>query len=148
VGAWIETNERRVVCRHLPGAPTPLQITENIPLNSANLAILREKRFKLVHFNSGLPPLLYDLENDPGEFGNLANEPARQATLLRLTQKLLSHRMSHADRTLSAMEVRAGGVLNYRPGRSAATAGPCLKPLPQPARTIRASDGRPHHGWC
>jgi len=98
-----------------PSTPTPIQIAENIPLDSANLAILREARFKLIHFNGGLPPLLYDLQSDPHEFDNLAADPAHQATLLRMTQKLLSHRMSHADRGLSEMEVTPNGVLNYQP---------------------------------
>jgi len=74
---------------------------------------LREQRFKLVHFNGGLDPLLYDLETDPNEMNNLANDPAHVATLLRLTQKLLSHRMTHADKTLSNIRITANGAQIY-----------------------------------
>lgn len=32
-----------------------------------NLAVIRTQKFKYVHFGGGLPPLLFDMENDPGE---------------------------------------------------------------------------------
>jgi len=95
-----------------PDRPTPMQMANEMPLEAANLAILREARFKLVHFNGGLPPLLFDLENDPKEMQNLAGDGAYQAVLLRLTQTLLSHRMRHADQNLARMQVGPGGVLN------------------------------------
>ena len=39
-----------------PDAPTAWQTGTGSDLHSANLAIIRERRFKLVHFNGGLPP--------------------------------------------------------------------------------------------
>ncbi len=106
-------------CVHLeldfgePGAPTIWQKELGLSLREANLAIIREKRFKLVHFNAGLPPLLFDLQNDPGELENLAADPAHAPTLLRLTQKLLSLRMRHADRTLSDVRLTGQGPVNF-----------------------------------
>ena len=32
-----------------------------------NLAVIRSEKVKYVHFGGGLPPLLFDLEDDPGE---------------------------------------------------------------------------------
>ncbi len=96
-----------------PDMPTAMQTQGRIPLERANLAILREDRWKLVHFNGNLPPLLFDLRDDPDEMRNLANDPAQAGQLLRLTRKLLSHRMKHADRTLSGMKVMPGGVFGY-----------------------------------
>jgi len=95
-----------------PDQPTPLQQQKDIPLAAANLAILHEGQFKLVHFNAGLPPLLFDLTADPGEMVNLADDPAHQATLLHMTRRLLNHRMQHADQNLAQMQVRPDGVLN------------------------------------
>ena len=68
-----------------------------------------------MHFNGDLPALLFDLENDPTELHNLAEDPAYAATLLRLTRKLLNHRMRHSDRTLADVKITSEGVLNYAP---------------------------------
>ncbi|MFK5998426.1 MAG: alkaline phosphatase family protein [Rhodobacterales bacterium] len=93
-----------------PDETTKWQEATGVSTNEANLAILRETRFKLVHFNGDLPPLLFDLENDPDELQDLAGDPAHAATLLRLTRKLLSHRMKHADRTLSNVRITPDGA--------------------------------------
>ncbi len=106
-------------CVHLeldygePDEPTIWQKITGTVLHEANLAIIREERFKLVHFNGPLAPLLYDLENDPNEMENLADDPVHAATLLRLTQKLLSHRMRHADRTLSDVKITPEGMVSF-----------------------------------
>lgn len=98
-----------------PHFTTEWQKTTGVSLHEANLAILREERFKLVHFNGGLAPLLFDLENDPDELVNLANEPSHAATLLRLTRKLLNHRMCHSDRTLADVKITSEGAINFVP---------------------------------
>ncbi len=97
-----------------PDAPTVWQKATGASFRAANLTILRETRFKLVHFNGGLPPLLFDLLADPHEMVNLAGDRAHSDTLLRLTQKLLSHRMSHGDTRLSDMKITPGGIKRYR----------------------------------
>lgn len=82
-----------------------------IPSDLCYAAVLRQERWKLVHF-AGLEPLLFDLESDPAEGCNLARDPAQQATLLRLTQDLLSHRMAHAERTLAGRFLTPDGVFS------------------------------------
>ena len=110
-------------CVHLelefgePNEPTAAQVATGLELKECNFVILRERRFKLVHFNGGLPPLLFDMDDDPFEMQNLADNPDHAGTLLRLTQKLLSHRMKHADHTLSGLKITEKGVVGQQAGQ-------------------------------
>src|SRR5262249_3544862 len=61
------------------------------------LAVLRGERYKYVHF-TGLPPLLFDLETDPGELVNRAEDPTFREIRLGYAEKMLSWRMNHAER--------------------------------------------------
>ncbi|MCF6326302.1 MAG: alkaline phosphatase family protein [Devosiaceae bacterium] len=94
-----------------PLYPSIWQKQLGISLDEANLAILREQKFKLVHFNGGMDPLLYDMEADPFEMNNLAANPEFAPVLLRLTQKLLSHRMKHQDKTLGNIRITPDGAV-------------------------------------
>jgi arylsulfatase A-like enzyme len=97
-----------------PGVPTIWQQQLKLPLQQANVAILREAQYKLVHFNAHLAPLLFDLTADPDEMHNLANKPECMHILLSMTQKMLNHRMTHADRSLSDMCLSADGTINFQ----------------------------------
>ncbi len=93
-----------------PLAPTALQRSLGLDLAEANLAILRERRFKYVHFNGGLPPMLFDLESDPGEINDLAADPGYAPELMRLARRMLDHRMAHAHHAHSLLKLTAAGV--------------------------------------
>ncbi|MBS36575.1 MAG: sulfatase [Thiotrichales bacterium] len=84
--------------------------------HECNFSVLRGERYKLVQF-AALPPLLFDLETDPGEFVNLAVDPACQTVLLGLTQEMLSWRMRHADQSLTDFELTSSGVVSHAPSR-------------------------------
>jgi arylsulfatase A-like enzyme len=80
-----------------------------LTLHQCTLNVLRDERYKYVHF-AGLPPLLFDLERDPGEFTNLAGDPAYAGVMLDCAQRMLSWRMVHDEQTLTHLKVTDEGV--------------------------------------
>ena len=88
-----------------PSKPTRFQRHFGLGPNECNAAILREKRWKIVHFNGAVPPMLFDLENDPAETTNLAADPAHAGEVARLTAKMLDRRMTRADRRLTSWSI-------------------------------------------
>jgi arylsulfatase A-like enzyme len=81
--------------------------------DDCNYAVIRGDRYKYVHF-AAMPALLFDLENDPGETKNLADDPAHRDVMLDYAQKMLSWRLRHADRTLTGMHLTSKGVVSRR----------------------------------
>lgn len=75
-----------------------------------NLAVIRTDRFKYVHFGGGLPPVLFDLEKDPAETRNVANEPDYLTTRLEMAERLLEWRARHLDQSLALSALTKDGV--------------------------------------
>ncbi|MBB3313898.1 arylsulfatase A-like enzyme [Rhizobium sp. BK196] len=82
--------------------------------NELNLAVIRDNRFKYVHFTA-LPALLFDLFEDPMELRNLADDPAYASVRLTYAERLLSLRARHLDQTLAYTELTEKGPVTYRP---------------------------------
>ena len=81
--------------------------------HQCNLAVIRDHRYKYVHF-SAMPPIFYDLQEDPGEFVNQAENPEYQSKVLEYAQKMLSWKMNHADRGLTETMLGEGGAVTRR----------------------------------
>jgi arylsulfatase A-like enzyme len=84
-----------------------------VPQQACNLAVLRGARWKYVHF-AGLPPLLFDLADDPHEFRNRADDPLCRDALLACAQRMLDWRMQHAEHTLTHLKLTHRGVIGSR----------------------------------
>ncbi len=82
--------------------------------NELNLAVIRDKRFKYVHF-AALPALLFDLVTDPMELRNIADDPAYASVRLGYAERLLSLRARHLDQTLAYTELTEKGPVTHRP---------------------------------
>jgi arylsulfatase A-like enzyme len=82
-----------------------------ISSDECSYAAIRDARYKYVHF-AALPPLLFDMIQDPHEMHDLAGKPEMAATVLHYAQKMLSWRLSHADRTLTNMQLTKEGVVS------------------------------------
>jgi arylsulfatase A-like enzyme len=76
-----------------------------------NLAVIRSDSWKYVHFGGGLPPLLYDLRNDPGELRNLADDPSALSVRLEFAERLLAWRAEHLDQSLALSALTERGVV-------------------------------------
>lgn len=87
-----------------------------------NLAVLRTADYKYVHFGGGLPPLLFDLNKDPGELNNVANKPDYLPVRLEFAERMLAWRAAHLDQSLALVELTEEGVAGYVPARSFSTA--------------------------
>ncbi|QPC90550.1 alkaline phosphatase family protein [Mesorhizobium sp. INR15] len=87
-----------------------------IASRQCNLAVIRTGKYKYVHFGGGLPPLLFDLESDPGELDNLAADPALLPVRLEFAEKLLAWRAEHLDQSLALAELTEHGVAGHAAG--------------------------------
>jgi arylsulfatase A-like enzyme len=85
----------------------------NLDVDDCSLAVIEDTRYKYVHFDA-LPPLFFDLESDPGQFHNLADDPAYARQMLAYAQKMLSWRLHHADRTLTGYSASPQGLIDQR----------------------------------
>ena len=75
------------------------------------LSVIRDGRFKYVHFTA-MPPILFDLEADPGELTNVADDPAYATARIACAEKLLAWRARHLDRTLTGIELAVDGPVS------------------------------------
>ncbi|MFN4089814.1 MAG: phosphoric/sulfuric ester hydrolase PehA [Alphaproteobacteria bacterium] len=80
-----------------------------LKLDQAALAVVQDEHYKYVHF-AALPPLFFDLRDDPHQFVNLAAEPAYAGLVRDYAQKMLSWRIEYADRTLTGYRATPRGL--------------------------------------
>jgi arylsulfatase A-like enzyme len=90
-------------------AETKLQLHSD----QCTLNVIRDEKYKYVHFTAQ-SPLFFDLEKDPGQFNNVAGDPAYASRVLDYAQKMLSWRMEHDERTLTRLFLTSKGVVERR----------------------------------
>ena len=78
-------------------------------MDDASLCVIQDAFGKYVHFAAS-PPLFFDLELDPNQFHNRADDPAYAARVLDYAQRALSWRLRHADRTLTHFRSTPAGL--------------------------------------
>jgi arylsulfatase A-like enzyme len=84
-----------------------------LAMDECSLAVLQDADAKYVHF-AGLPSLFFDTRTDPHQFANVAADPAQAARVKEYAQRLLTHRMRHADRTLTHFRATPRGLEERR----------------------------------
>ena len=88
----------------------PPDLTLGIEREECVFSVIRDADYKYVHF-ARLPPLFFDLQNDPDELHNLAADPAYLEQVLEYARKMMSWRMINDERTLTHMIVDLDGVV-------------------------------------
>ena len=95
--------------RNSPWSQADLETPLNLTPDECQLAVLRGARWKYVHF-AALPPLLFDMQNDPWEMNDLSRDPAHQSVMLEMAQKMLSWRLLHQEHVLTNLHTSATGL--------------------------------------
>ncbi len=90
-----------------------------ITMEELSLCVLRDEHGKYVQFaaHGTLPHVFFDLDNDPDELNNVAQDPDYSARVLEYAQRMLAWRMRHAERTLSGTKLTGIGVISHRAER-------------------------------
>jgi arylsulfatase A-like enzyme len=88
-----------------------------IGASSCAFNVIRDHRYKYIHF-ADLPPLFFDLKEDPYELNNLAADPAHVHLMFEYCRKLLSWRMQNDENTLSDIMLGPDGPVSMAPRTS------------------------------
>ncbi len=73
----------------------------DLPEQHCNATIVRDGRWKYVHFGGGVPAMLFDLAADPDETHDLGGETRFSNERLRLASLMLDRMMERRDRRLT-----------------------------------------------
>ncbi len=85
----------------------------NLACEECAFNVIRDDRYKYVHF-AALPPLFFDIKNDPAELHNLADDSTGTALMLEYARKMLSWRMVSDERALTGMRVGPNGLVERK----------------------------------
>ncbi|MGQ0824551.1 MAG: alkaline phosphatase family protein [Actinomycetota bacterium] len=91
-----------------------------LTMEECSVAILRDDHGKYVQFagHHAFPPMFFDIDNDPAQLVNCADDPAYAGRVLEYAQRMLSWRMRHNERTLAGMKLTGHrGLVEYRAPR-------------------------------
>ena len=121
---WLEgkTPEWRefAICEYDYSA-TPQCVKLGLEPKDARLFMVFDGRYKLMHAEGGLRPMLFDLQSDPDEFNDLAKQPGHEEILDALYDKLatwgrrLAQRVTRSEDDIKNMRGRSlrRGVLPF-----------------------------------
>jgi len=106
-GGWRDAVHWEFDIRDISGQAT--EAAFGLDSVSLSMAVVRTERWKYVHF-AAMPPLLFDLVDDPDNFRNLATDPAHAAIRAEMAERLLTWRAKHLDQTLALQELTPRGI--------------------------------------
>ena len=100
---------------------TPRAVELGLEPRDARMMMVFDGRWKLIHFEGGFRPMLFDLESDPQELTDLGADPGREAEIRRLYDHLarwgrrMSQRVTVSDADIAAARGRSlrKGILPF-----------------------------------
>jgi len=121
---WLhgETPEwREVAISEYDYSATPQAVKLGLEPRDARLFMVFDGRYKMMHAEGGLRPMLFDLQNDPEEFHDLAKGSAHQGEIDRLYAHLfkwarrMSQRVTKSDEDIKQMRGKSlrRGILPF-----------------------------------
>ena len=98
-------------------APTPMAVQLGVAPRDARLFMITDERWKFMHAEGGIRPMLFDLSNDPDELYDLGGDPEYAAVIDRMYTHLgqWARRMSQRT-TLSDADIVAKRGKSTRKG--------------------------------
>ncbi|MFV0245106.1 MAG: sulfatase-like hydrolase/transferase [Qingshengfaniella sp.] len=97
------TKRDYVICEY-DYAATPLAEKLGLDVREAVTFMVADKDWKLVHFEGGFRPILFDLKNDPDELVDLGGSPDHQDAVALMYDKLFRWTRRTAQRTTRSEE--------------------------------------------
>ncbi|WP_306006789.1 sulfatase-like hydrolase/transferase [Aquicoccus porphyridii] len=102
-GETQETRRQYVVCEYdYSGAPVAALL--NADIDDAQLFMVADKRWKLIHAEGGHRPILFDLANDPDELTDLGESPDHAGVIETMYARLFEWARRPAQRTTVSRE--------------------------------------------
>lgn len=102
-GERAETKRDYVICEYDFSA-TPVAHLHDIPVRDAVMFMVATKRWKLIHFEGGHRPMLFDLAADPKELTDLGDSDIHADIIAEMYDKLFSWTRRPSQRTTRSEE--------------------------------------------
>ena len=93
-----DTRRDFVICEYDYSA-SPISEKLGLSVRESAMFMVADTRWKLVHFEGGFRPILFDLQNDPQELVDLGADPDHADTIAAMYDKLFRWTRRNAQRT-------------------------------------------------
>ncbi|MGD9865068.1 MAG: sulfatase/phosphatase domain-containing protein, partial [Pseudodonghicola sp.] len=97
-GARVETLRDYVICEYDFSA-TPVAHLHDVAVRDAVMFMVATKRWKLIHFEGGHRPMLFDLQADPQELTDLGDSEDHAGVIAEMYDKLFAWARRQSQRT-------------------------------------------------
>ncbi|WP_238367450.1 sulfatase-like hydrolase/transferase [Mesobacterium pallidum] len=102
-GEATETTRDYVICEYDFSA-TPIAHFNDVPVKDAACFMVADKRWKLIHFEGGHRPMLFDLETDPQELTDLGDSDDHAEVIDRMYDRLFAWTRRQSQRTTKSVQ--------------------------------------------